>query len=277
MSKSLTGVLLLLFLVFASLAQAKDESYRQALLNPQTRASFAAELGQDCVNDIVKLYEEGETLSSKYVQSVALDISAVAKKHAKGFPLYHYTNSEFLVQNFLQPSEGFGYPDLLTFQRERAKRGEKINMDGWTNMENTVLYIALNPYTSTAYGKNLLTFWLKENAKVIPHKFLLTYGTLLENIIKADKKKFAKLLPKCKGGVRLIILEESGIDLVDYTSNYAPEAQWYYLISTKNIQSHDVLQMRESGPGTADEKEKDTLRVNSYLKQHARDAEINKQ
>ncbi|WP_409478330.1 hypothetical protein [Pseudobdellovibrio sp. HCB154] len=277
MSKSLTGVLLLLFLAFASLAQAKDESYRQAILNSETRASYAAELGQECVNQIVKLYQEGENLSSQYVQSVAVDISAISKRHDKGYPLYHYTNSEFLVQNFLHPSEGFGYPDLLTYQRERAKRGESLNMSGWTNIENTVLYIALNPYTSANYGKNLLTFWLKENSKSISNKILSDRASLAENMIKADRKKFAKLLPKCRSGINLIIFEESGIDLVDYSSHVAPTSQWYYLISTKNIQSHDVLPMKESGPTMQDEQEKDYLRVNTYLRQSARDAEINKQ
>lgn len=276
MSKSLTGVLLLLFLAFASPAHAKDESYRQAILNPETRASYAAELGQECVNHIVKLYQEGENLSSQYVQNVAVDISAISKRHAKGYPLYHYTNSEFLVQNFLHPSEGFGYPDLLTYQRERAKRGESLNMSGWTNIENTVLYIALNPYTSANYGKNFLTFWLKENSKSISYKILSDRASLAENMIKADKKKFAKLLPRCRSGVNLIIFEESGIDLVDYLSDVAPTSQWYYLISTKNIQAHDVLPMKESGPTMLDEQEKDVLRINTYLRQHGRTAELSK-
>lgn len=275
MSKSLTGVLLLLFLALASLAQAKDESYRQAILDLQTRASYEAELGKACVQDIVKFYESGENLSSQYVQSVALDIAQVSKKHAKGFPLYHYTNSEFLVKNFIQPSEGFGYPDLLTYQRERAKRGESLNMSGWTNLENTVLYIALNPYTSANYGKNLLTFWVNEKAKVFPNIYLKFREALVASMMKADKK-FVKLLPKCGRGVDLIILEESGVDLVDYMSGMAPEAQWYYLISTKNIRRHDVLPMSESGPTIKHEAEKDYLRINSYLQKHARDAEITK-
>ena len=276
MSKFLTGVLLLSFLAVASIAQAKDESYRQAILNPETRASYADVLGQKCVDHIVKIYESGDTLSSKYVQSVAIDISAVSKKHAKGYPLYHYTNSEFLTQSFLRPPQGFGYPDLLTYQRERAKRGEALQMDGWTNMENTVLYIALNPYTSANYGKNLLTFWLKENSKVFPYAFLTQNALLVENMIKADKKKFSKLLLECRRGVNLIILEESGIDLVDYTSGVIRDAQWYYLISTKNIQSHDVLQMNEAASPITADNEKDYLRVNEYLKQHGRAAEMTK-
>jgi len=116
---------------------------------------------------------------------------------------------------------------------------------------------------------------VSENAMVFPYQQLMNRTILRDNIIKADKK-FSKFLAKCQSGINLVILEESGVDLVDYMSGISATAQWYYLISTKNILSHDVLIMKESGPALQDEVEKDFLRVNSYLKQHLRDQEITK-
>lgn len=260
MSKSLTGVLLFFVLAVSSLAQANGESYRNAILNSQTRGPYEVALGQKCVQALIKHYESGQDLSSQYVQSVAHSISQHTKAYVKGYPLYHYQNSESISAD-------------LTSYRDVALRGYGLDMNGWTNQESTVIYISLNPYTSANYGKNLITYWMNEKTMIIRNEYTKNYAGLVANIIKADKK-FKNLLPLCKQGVSLVVFEDSGIDLVDYMSGLAPDAQWYYMVSSKNILSADILKMNEAGSTLRSDEEKERVRINSYLKQHSRTEEI---
>lgn len=76
-------------------------------------------------------------MSSKYVQDTSKNISEYSKKLTQGYPLYHYTNSEYLVKNFyLEVSdrnavhirlknnfEGLSYFSLLSYQRQTGASG----------------------------------------------------------------------------------------------------------------------------------------------------------
>jgi hypothetical protein len=291
MIKILTIVILSGILSLTQFALAKNEKYQSLIVDTKYRQSYEKVLGRECVQGIIDLYSAGKDLSSIYVRTKAVSISSYSKKLSSGYPLYHYTDSDFLYDQFLpkiserskvhevlkNQSTAFSYSDLLLFQRTRGARGEDLWMTGWGNMENTVLYIATNPYTSSSYGKNLITLWVDENALVLPYEIAVENETSLRlNIIKNDKK-FSKFIRKCKSGINLIIFEESGIDIVDYMSGISHEASlagWFYLLNTKNIIGNDVIQMKEKSSTISSDKEKDVIRVNGYLEEHSRADEI---
>ena len=277
-----------LLLVFISICEdsfGSQESYRSAILDSRTRSSFEIELGKDCVTGVVELYAVNKDLSSKYVQAMSKSILDYSKKLSKGYPVYHYTNSNFLFSQFkpdiAERSEvhqqlsnaknGFKYEDLLIYNRKAALRGSTITMDGWTNMENTVLYVASNPYSSSNYGKNVITFWMNDQTRVFPFDKVRTNN--FDKIIDQDPK-FSKFLKKCKSGINLAIIEESGIDLVDYNSGNSPEAGWFYLISTKNIHLSDVLGMERASSNSKEDFDKDVIRINDDLTKQGRSEEI---
>lgn len=104
---------------------------------------------------------------------------------------------------------------------------------------------------------------MSDATKVYPYNLVMS--NIFDNVIKIDKK-FKSLLNKCSSGVKLVIFEESGIDLVDYMSGIAPDAGWFYFISTKNIIQSSVLKMKESGPSLQVEVNKSFVWINDYLK-----------
>jgi len=272
----------------SSYAGRGDGSYREAILDQRTRAPYEDALGRQCVAGIIELYQNNENLSSQYIQSTAVNISNYSKRQAKGFPFYHYTNSSELLRLFhpeqsdraslhgamKDPNAAFSYSDLLSYQRSAGARGKKIWMQGWGNMEDTVMYAASNPYTSSSYGKNLVTFWFDDQATVYPDS-LLKDTSVLKKIAGADRK-FSKFLGKCSSGVILAILEESGVDLVDYMSGTDPNAGWFYVISTENIILSDAFAMSEAGSTLQSDEAKNIARINQYLKKHQRQDEITK-
>lgn len=277
--------------LFNNNAHANSETYKEALLNQNTRGLYEVALGKKCVDGLLNLYQNSEDASSKYIQSTAKNVSDYTKKLPKGYPFYHYTNDYFLINNFFpenvdrkyvqqllqDPSSSFNYSSFLSTRRQPDARGPKLTMHGRGNMENTVFYVASNPYTSSIYGKNLLTFWMSDSTKIYP--FNLLKKPDFKKIIKYDNK-FSNFLDSCSSGVILIILEESGVDLVDYYYGANPNAGWFYLISTKNIISSDGLKMYAQGfsgvTGFNNNKviKDEYLRTNEYLRQKSRDNEI---
>lgn len=255
----LASIVLTAVVPFSAWSQTQEGSYREALLNANARPKYEAVLGQSCVAEVLKIYSTNQTLESKLIQESAKPIAAYSKKLAKGFPLYHYSNSPNLHS-----------PNLSYL---RSQNPQSLKMFGYSNTENSVVYVSTNPYTSSVFGKNLMTYWVGDNVRVLPFELMKNPKEVLAKLAEREPK-FRTLSTVCRTGVVLIIYEESGIDLVDYSSGIIPGANWFYLLHAQNIQSSDFLETNKASSPLKENYQKEVSRINNYLKSKARNEEI---
>lgn len=245
-------------------ADRNRHRYKDLLFDPRYSPSYEKALGTECVAELKKFYQKHDSFSSDYIIRHSKTISSLLGNTGPRVPVYHYTDTKTLINEFSpkiedrnalheqlsNPASPFTYSDLLFYPRSSGARGEKVTMWGWSNMETTVLYVADNPYTSSAYGHVQVAFWMNPNAKA----FNIAAEEEVDSILKPcpmraalrqerDKKR---VIDTCDSGIFLIALEDSGVDLVDYTTKlHHPETQtgWYYLISVSNIVGNDALEL----------------------------------
>jgi len=229
--------------------------YKDFLLDPAYAPAYAAALGGKCVKELQDFYRSHDSLRSDYVVSHSRTLGEL--KHSAGrVPVYHYTDSSVIIREFspaikdraalhaamTDPASEFTYTDLLIYPRSSPARGEAVWMQSWGNMETTVLFVADNPYTSSAYGHVQAAFWMSPDTRV--YDVTSGAGELREAIRREPGKD--RLADACGSGLNLIVFEDSGVDLVDYTSGtFEPGKRpgWYYLISTSRITGSDALEL----------------------------------
>jgi len=227
---------------FRSLILSNDPSENTNIkryLNSFTETTNQNEIS--CYDDIKKYLEKGNTFNVPKITQLTQTFTELSKTiWGNGKYLYHYTlgdnetHSEYkcleelcadtTANDFthlfhalrtedpsLLFSDDFGYGNFPQ-NYIQADYSEGINSAGG------VLYASSNPYSSSSFGKILYTFEVNSNAKVLE---IGKTSTDFRNdpVYKMIRVKFYSILPNCDPvKLALIILEESDVDLVYYSS-----------------------------------------------------------
>lgn len=266
-----------LFPIYALCGSGNFE-YRYFITAPKSRALYEERLGKSCVEGLVAFYSNpANSLKSPHVMEIAVRFSSLDKSNR----LYHYTNSNTVINAFA-PNETnrstvharlassldqFAYDDILKYGRSGANKESVRFSPSAPTINNTVMYVANDPYSSSEFGRAMISLDLAPTAMVIRS----THDISIEKI-RTDFKAsiYSPITKSCNlNDILWIIIADSGVDLIDYSTDiYSPAPGWYHLLSFKNIIGNDILLFSSANPEIGE--------INIKLKSVGRESEVSK-
>ncbi len=230
----------------ASSLQRKS-SFASMLLDPLSGKAISDAIGSECADFLRKIYRSGHTLASTTLAAAAKPVKDVEYlsgvedntffQYTKANPFFDSLHPEITDRNQANKraiQEG-AYDQEFLFLRSRAG-----------GLNNKVLYVAEDPASSSNFGSHEIEFDFDPNAKILDQNSVAWVATL-----KELSAKYPGLSTSCPtdglssglptdiaydSQIYLIIADDSGIDLINYTRN-----KWFKVLSFKNLIATHVI------------------------------------
>ena len=81
----------------------QPELLREIIVNDSKNSALIKDIGQTCSKSLTEVYNEGKNLKSKFIESKLISLKSPAAKNCEKYttlPLYHYTSSKYVIDNF---------------------------------------------------------------------------------------------------------------------------------------------------------------------------------
>ncbi len=198
-------------------------------------------LGESCVNFLKTVYESGKTLKSSAVWEASKPVKSYPFLSG-GAPLdfYHYTDSAEAAAQFSPHIK-----DRQAAHKKALKDDDYGKMQHYLRTAGRAssvwipgLYVAEDSESSRGYGKHQVRLILAQDARVLNPP---------DHLWAAVKKELSTAIPglkeACFGRFHVLsdlIMEDSGIDLLDYDSGTRRERQWFILLRTEKLRQTEV-------------------------------------
>jgi hypothetical protein len=212
--------LFILIFIFSNVSFAHDLSRFSyySIITKEIEGNYYNKLSNKCKRRLKKFFKKGSNLKIKELNDKAelLNMYVFKQEYLRN-KFYHYTNSDAARESasLNNIDTFFEYPRVLN-----------PNEDGFNN-----IFIAKDPYSSSAYGNIQLQFYFSKEARILRGTDQLLKRTVLEAFPR---------LAVCWGDIEIqnqensflsLVLEENDIDLYAYFEG----DDWYQIIKRDHI------------------------------------------
>jgi hypothetical protein len=241
------------------------------------RSEFSSFFGESCYQELKTFYGQGEMLVSDILVRESFPIADLAKidenldivrteitkTKEDYFTFFHYTNATSLAEDF-RPSETNRdkahseiktkvFDDIMTFLKNPG-RGNFFN-PSFPSINKAFLYVSSCPTCSSSFGNIQLSFTFSSKARVIN---IIPYFDW-SAVIRELKSRYPEVFSECDfKRMGLLALEDSGIDIIRYATN------WYQVTNLYDVINSDVLVFPKAGYGSADDATKERSHNRTY-------------
>ncbi len=219
----------------------KSSFARFILDHPESK--LAKSLGPSCLEFLTQIYRSGNTLYSAAAVASSKTIDRIAfPSRGRRTDFFHYTNSKAMLDQFhpeITDRKEAHRVSLVDGTYDRMVLWPKEHTDGsfatkYYRIYDGVLYVAEDPESSKSYGLHRVTFHLNPKARIIQLACKYESGPSPETPLYRDiGDRFPGIWNVCNRHlVQLFIVEDSGIDLIDYEN----DSMWFQLIRPNAIE-----------------------------------------
>jgi hypothetical protein len=231
------------------------ETLGEAIVRQGANGKIAAYVGEECAVDLIDFYKSRGSLNVKDITTwkhkdgspAVISVGKFKKTFgSENQYFYHYTPSEAYPDGFSAKKNTAELPEIshiLDTSRPYFNMMSKIRdaddtfsskfgygSQNYPSEAGGVLYVSSNPYSSAFFGDSLVAFKFSEEALVLDMTGYVTENNLTKPRYDVffNRKEFrlraflkSKRLNRCSiMDVIFFVLEDSGIDLIYYSSEY---------------------------------------------------------
>lgn len=249
---------LILLFAIVSLQASAQQFYRELLLKAEHASTYSDYFGQACFNDLSNFYKKGKLLKSPIIVANSKPISELGKREspledtrktitktpAGYYTFYHYTKAPSLLTAFdtdetnrdkvHEKSKTGAYAEMMSFLKVPKSAGDSLFQTKYIRFSRGVVYVSTCPLCSTTFGHIQLSFTLSPDARWVSLEDADPKWPAIANEASA---LYPEIFRSCTidkiGG---LLIEDSGIDLVDYTNG-----MWFQLTNFYRVVNSDGI------------------------------------